>query len=294
MEFRNDAKNRFRTRACIQRDQAIQSCSVTADGLLQRACTSARAAWPDIVLDDERFRAYVRERLPAEGDIELHWADLWLACACVDGIASAISTLERWGFPSVDAALAKLQLAEHDRAELKQRVRTRLLLPEGTRPPRLVEYSGRGDLRGYLRISATRLALNYLRDARRHEVPSGDELPNAIVDPELGRLQERYRGACELALSDALEQLSRRERNLLRQHLIDGTTIQQLATQHRVHRVTMSRWLEEARTAVLERVKHTLRERHGIGDDELASVVRLVRSQLDVSMSRRLRALGKP
>ena len=141
------------------------------------------------------------------------------------------------------------------------------------------------------RVAATRLALNYLRDAKRRGGPrGGDELPDAIVGPELRRLQQRYHGACEAALAIAIDGLSARERNLLRQHLIDGVTIQQLALQHRVHRVTVSRWLEDARSTVLEHVRTALHEQHGVGDSELASVLRLVRSQLDVSLPRRLGA----
>jgi RNA polymerase sigma-70 factor (ECF subfamily) len=165
-----------------------------------------------------------------------------------------------------------------------------MLVGDGERGPGLAGYTGRGDLRGYLRIAATRLALNHVRDARRREQPQGDRLPDVIVDPELGRLRERYRAACEQALGAAIEQLSKRERTLLRQHLIDGVTIQQLAAHHRVHRATVTRWLDEAREAILVHVQRVLREQHGVGEDELTSVVRLVRSELDVSLPRRLGA----
>jgi RNA polymerase sigma-70 factor (ECF subfamily) len=256
---------------------------------LLHACTVARAAWPAIEIDEARFRAYASEHMAEGSDAELRWADLWLACACVEGNPAAIAALESWGFPSVDAALARLRLPEHDQHEIKQLLRARLLLPDGERGPRLADYSGRGDLRGYLRISATRLALNFVRNGGR-ELPSGDELPDVIVEPELRELADRYRVACEAALARAIEELGQRERNLLRQHLIDGVTMQRLAVQYGAHRVTIARWLEDARTQVLERVKAHLAEQHGIGDEDLPSVLRLVRSQLDVSLPRRLGA----
>jgi RNA polymerase sigma-70 factor (ECF subfamily) len=257
-----------------------------SEQLLRRACEAAREAWPEIVFDEARFRDYLLERVPE--DETLRWADLWLACGCVDRIPAAIAALERWGFPSVDDALAKVRMSDDDRAEIKQRLRDHLLVAEDGRLPRLAGYAGRGDLRGYLRITATRLALNYLRDLERRESPAGDQLPEAIVEPELRELAARYRDACEAALGDALEQLGRRERVLLRQHLIDGVTIHQLATRHGVHRVTISRWLEDARELVMTQLTKLLRERHGIGDTELASVLRVVRSRLDVSLPRRL------
>jgi RNA polymerase sigma-70 factor (ECF subfamily) len=259
-----------------------------SEALFRRACEVAREVWPDLDIDDARFRAYLDERMPPGQEIELRWADLWLACGCVDSIPAAVAALERWGFPSVDAALARIDMADPDRREVKQLLRHRLLVRDGSTAPRLAEYAGRGDLRGYLRIAATRLALNYLRDTKRRELPVEDELPDAIVAPELRPLFDKYRVACEAALAEAIGQLDQRERTLLRQHLIDGVAIQQLAAQHRVHRHTVSRWLDQARESVVGYMSKLLHERHGVGADELASVLRLVRSQLDISLPRRL------
>jgi RNA polymerase sigma-70 factor (ECF subfamily) len=256
--------------------------------LLQQACEAGRAAWPEIELDDARFCSFVAERA-RPGERELRWADLWLACACLDGNELALATLERWGFPAVDGALARLRISDDDRRELKQALRARLLVAEGERRPRLAEFAGRGDLRGFLRVAATRFALNYLRGRKRDNIPVGDQLPQVMIDPALAPVQARYREACERALAEAIAQLGVRDRNLLRQHLIDGIQIQHLAALYRVHRVTIARWLEDARARVLDLMQTTLRASHGVDDRELESVVRLVRSQLDVSLSRRLR-----
>ena len=249
---------------------------------------AARAAWPGIDVKVERFQAFVAERLAEEdGALDaLRLSDLWVACACADGDAGAVAALERWGFPSVDAALARLRLPDDERHEIKQILRARLFLPDGDRRPRIADYSGRGDLRGYIRVTATRLALNRIRDAR-HDAPAGEDLAAAVDDPELRHLKVRYRDVCQAALVAAVEGLGRRQRNLLRQHLLDGLQIQEIAALYRVHRVTASRWLEDARGELLDGVKRALRDKLG-GDEDLASVMRLVRSQLDVSLPRLL------
>jgi RNA polymerase sigma-70 factor (ECF subfamily) len=258
------------------------------DAVIQHACDVGRTAWPAVPLDEQRFRAYLAERMPENAPPQLCWADLWLACGCVDGNDAAVAALDRHGSPAIDSALAKLDLSADDRNEIKQLLRGHLLLPDGERAPRIAGYAGKGDLRGFLRVAATRFALNYLRDHKRREVEMSDRLPELLVDPELQQLQQRYLVACEEALADAIDQLGERDRNLLRQHLIEGAKIQDLAVQHNVHRVTIARWLEEARAGLLERVKAKLYQAHGVGADDLVSVVRLVRSQLDVSLSRRL------
>src|SRR5262245_14766026 len=122
---------------------------------------AARAAWPEIDVSLDRFRAFVAERVDADTAFEtLRVPDLWLACACADGSERAVVALERWAFPSVDAALARLRLPDDERHEIKQLLRAKLFLPDGDRRPRIADYSGRGDLRGYIRVTATRLALN--------------------------------------------------------------------------------------------------------------------------------------
>ena len=64
--------------------------------------------------------------------------------------------------------LAKLRRAVDILDEVKQRLAVRLLVAEGGRRPALAEYGGRGSLDAWLRISATRVALELGRgEARR-------------------------------------------------------------------------------------------------------------------------------
>jgi RNA polymerase sigma-70 factor (ECF subfamily) len=153
-------------------------------------------------------------------------------------------------------------------------------------------YSGRGDLRAYLRAVAVRQALRRLE---REGGPPGAEkdevlamVPAAGDSPELGLLVERCRDEVRAAFGLALTALSPRERTILRQHYADALTIDQLGRLHGVHRATCARWIEAARAGLLRRVRRHLRDALRLDDRELDSLIGLVRSRLDLSLSRLL------
>ncbi|MFC1610733.1 transcriptional regulator, partial [Myxococcota bacterium] len=82
--------------------------------------------------------------------------------------------------------------------------------------------------------------------------------------------------------------LSAKDRNLLRQSLLDGLSIDQLGAIYRVHRATAARWLAGARERVLKETLSALRQRLKIDEAEFKSLINLVRSQLDLSLARLL------
>jgi RNA polymerase sigma-70 factor (ECF subfamily) len=93
------------------------------------------------------------------------------------------------------------------------------------------------------------------------------------------------RGAFATALAD----LPRRERTILRQYHVDGLSIDELARLHGIHRATSARWIAAARADLVQRVRGHLRAALSLDDRELDSVIGLVRSRLDLSLSRLLR-----
>jgi hypothetical protein len=54
------------------------------------------------------------------------------------------------------------------------------------------------------------------------------------------------------------------------------------------HRSTCARWIEAARAKVLRDVRNHLRAKLGLDDADLDSAIAMVRSQLDLSLSRHL------
>jgi hypothetical protein len=53
-----------------------------------------------------------------------------------------------------------------------------------------------------------------------------------------------------------------------------------------VHRATCARWIEAARAKILRGIREHLREALGLGSAELESAIELVRSQLDLGLSK--------
>jgi RNA polymerase sigma-70 factor (ECF subfamily) len=107
-------------------------------------------------------------------------------------------------------------------------------------------------------------------------------------DPELSYMKAFYRQAFRAAFRAAAETLEVRERTILHQHTIDGLTIDELGAAHGVHRATAARWLQAAREKLVAAVRVEFARRVKVSPRELASVLRLVESRLEVTMRRLL------
>ena len=155
------------------------------------------------------------------------------------------------------------------------------------------DYAGRGALRSWLRVCVSR-ELVRLAKAQQREEPLEEHLiadPGYGDDPALEELKAKYRAELADAFRTALSELPARERTLLRYQLIDGLTIDEIGAIFRVHRATAARWLAKIRDDLVTRTRSLMAESLGVDTDEAASIVRLVQSQLDVSV---IRHLGPP
>ncbi len=252
-------------------------------GLLE-AATAARATWPEIEQPAEAWAAYVGQRCP-DGDLaRLHSADLWAACACAAGDARAIAAVRDRCFGDLAGALrhvgATAALVDEVRAELL----AQLFVGES---PKITNYSGRGELRSWLRSAAIRTALKKLNAGKR--TISDDALLDVVApsdDPVLAQLKREYRDDVRSAFQAAFSELTARDRNLLRQHYIDGLTIDHLGATYSVHRATAARWLETVRVALLAGTRTRLASQLQLDTADIDSILVVIHSQLDVSFAR--------
>ncbi|MBZ0233994.1 MAG: sigma-70 family RNA polymerase sigma factor [Deltaproteobacteria bacterium] len=253
---------------------------------------AGRAAWPAIALDDERFVAFVAARLSAVADpAAIAAADLWLACACLAHDPAALHGLDAQ-ITSLRPVLGAMRLDDDRIDELLQELRAKLLVddPDGSHA-RLADYSGRADLRTWLRTAVTRAAIDVLRKRVDHALPDDDEVlaaPALGTDPELAALRARYREPFKHALLAAVAALDARDRALLRFHYVQGYAIDRIAAVYGVHRATAARWLVAAREALARATQHRLVQHLGVTLSEVQSLARLVESQLDLSLRRLL------
>ncbi len=262
--------------------------------------SAAQQAWPALAVPPARFLAHVAARLPdappQRAAEQIRAADLYLACACLHGDPAAIEAFRARYLERVLGPLRRLDATTGLAEEIRDRLAQELLVGAPERLPRLHDYAGRGDLWGWLRITALRAAIKHRRRQGR-EVAVEQSMLDALagsaegreqgsVDPELRALKTRFRGNFKAAFEEAFTALSVRERNVLAQHHLDGLTTEQLGALYRVHRVTVSRWLSRARGTLLSRTRGALMQRLDLTPSECDSVIRIVQSQLDLTLER--------
>jgi RNA polymerase sigma-70 factor (ECF subfamily) len=252
---------------------------------------AGRAAFPEARLDRDAFARFVLSKADAAPRIAaLRGADLYLACACAAGDPRALAILEERYLARLPAALATRERSPAIVDEVKQLVRARLLVASAGAPPKIAEYGGTGALEGWLRVVALRVHGNLRRQDRDHEDIDAVTAPAQLAaDPELLLLRERYQSAFDAALHDAFAALVDRDRAVFRMQFLKGLTLDQIALVFQVHRATAARWIAAARARLFASTTALLRERLGVDDRELTSLMGALGSQLEVSVNGLLR-----
>jgi RNA polymerase sigma-70 factor (ECF subfamily) len=266
------------------------------DALRLDILSAAQRAYPTIALPADVFTAYLDERIPADVPPsialrQMHTSDLYLACACARGDLHAMATFDERCVRHLDPVLLKISLGADAIAEIKQEIRSRVLVGHRGRA-QIVDYAGRGDLRGWVRVMAIRQGLQRQHRTRREVPLEDDALMQQLIassNPESEHLKGLYRHEFKRAFEDALHGLPDRERTLLRQHHIDGLTIDELAQLYRVHRSTAARLLSRARSLVLEATRQRMMSQLDVQACDLDSIMRMIRSQVEISLRALLR-----
>jgi RNA polymerase sigma-70 factor (ECF subfamily) len=265
--------------------------ATASDERLRTAWERGRRGNAGLEVDLPTFAAYLG-KLPIEAETldGLAVEDLFLACACLAGTPGAAAELQRRHGEHVRQALSGYVSAA-DAAELQQQLMDSLVVGSLESPPKLASYGGRAPLERWLRVTAQRAALMWMRsgrtEARARQAAAAE--PRGAIHPEVAFLKDRYRIAFEDALEQALARVSERDRALLRLHVVSGLSVERVGKMFSVSQPTASRWLAQAREALLEDVKATLQAQFGAGSQELASLANLVASRIDLSLSQLLK-----
>lgn len=264
---------------------------------LRAAVDAARAAWPDLDIDDAAFVAHLAARVPEPADPAaalsgLRVDDLYLACGCALGLPDAIAAFDRTFAADLDAAARRFRSEAGD--DIAQQLREKLLVGPKAK---IADYAGLGFLQNWVRITCARAFLDATRRKRNDRTVADSDALMAVADPdddvELAYLKRHYRAEFKAAFAEATESLSSQQRNVLRQHLLAGLTIDQIGTLYGVHRATAARRIASAREALLSATRRKLGARLRVDRAELASIMRLIQSQLDVSFVRLLQSQSR-
>jgi RNA polymerase sigma-70 factor (ECF subfamily) len=254
-----------------------------------------RDTWPGIDLSPDAFATWLDVRVPDGTTLaSLVVTDLYVACACATGDPLALERVDDHIVREVGVAAARMRAAAGVVDEAQQVVREILFVRRAERPPAIDSYAGRGDLRGWIKVIATREVLRLAdRDRDRREIATDDdellEVLSPKNDPELEQMKATYRDEFAEAFRGALAGLTPRERTLLRHQVVDGLGIEAIGALYRVHRATAARWLQAARDTLADATRRRLADKLRLTELEVDSLIRLIHSRIEVSIERHLK-----
>jgi len=253
---------------------------------------AGQARWPQVALALGDSTAHVVMHIPPDADAARHLQslvaeDLYLACACLHDVPGAVEAFDAHYLSRVSSFVARIDDSPAFADEMRQVLRERLLVRRSDAPPRIANYSGRGALMVWVRVSAVRAALDARQrpeEARRGDQELLDDLA-AQPAPELDMLRARHAQALAEAIKQAVARLPPEQRVILRMYFASGQNTQHIAAALRVDRSTAARRLVAARQAVFDETRRLLQEQLPMATDEFVSLARALHDQLDVSLS---------
>jgi RNA polymerase sigma-70 factor (ECF subfamily) len=266
---------------------------------LETALEEAGRSWGSEWLPREEFAAELGRRLGAEaGAVEPWWnhlaaPDLYLAAACARGVPAAIEKLENLHGAETAAAARRFGRQGIGAEDLLQLLRKKLFTSLNE-PPKIATYTGQGQLRNWLRVTATRTFIDAVRSVGANpELPIADELvamlPGSGADPELELLKRQNVAHFKAAFEEAVGTLDSSDRVVLRQHLVEHLTIDQIGALYHLHRATAARRVVKAKDALLAATRAAMARRMGLEPNQLESVLAQIASRMDASVERLLR-----
>jgi RNA polymerase sigma-70 factor (ECF subfamily) len=260
--------------------------------LTRQVVERIEAAWPKLRVDLEAFGSFLESRSAVDSAPvdTLAVEDLYLAFACSRGDRQALDAFEREMRKDLEAAFAKMRVPPARRDDARQQLWEKLFV--GPPRPRILDYSGRGRLRYWFRVTVLRTLLDDRRAERRNVEVLNDDLvlgaPASGADPEIEHLKQVYRKEVAAAFEETVRALSPEDRNVLRSYYAREMTIDEIATAFGIHRATAARRVNTARDRLLAETRRRLTEKLALKSRELDSVFRLIESRLHISVGRML------
>lgn len=252
---------------------------------LEQAIARARAAWPALPCSPAAFVDRLKVVTgDTEGIASLCVEDLWLACACVQGVAGAAEAFQARHVGDIRRGLGPDHGSDDGHVgDLLQD----LLVGRSPQPGRLASYRGHGRLGRWVYIVARRRRADLLRTAsRRADAPTVQAVAAAYGDPELAVMRGTTHRAVRSALERAAAALEPRERNILRYVYVHQLRIDEIAGMYRVSGSTIKRRLALLRARLAANVRDGLRLELGLDDHQIEREIAGLDSALHVTLSR--------
>ena len=247
-----------------------------------------RIAWPGLSLDREVFAAHVALVSPGEAPPREHAADLFLACACTEGVPGAVEAFERSIGGDIVRAVARVAPNEAFIDDAAQAVRERLFVPAAEGAPRIALYAGRGPLRAWVKQLAARTAMNLRRgkaESRHEELGSSPDLAAPVESPETGIVRAKYRGQLDQALAAATRRLDAADREILRLHFIERKTTEAIAAAYGTSKTSAGRRLVAARGTLRALTRAAFCDLAGVSVAEFTTISGALRGEMESSVA---------
>lgn len=262
---------------------------MTGQDTVREMYLAGQRHWPTLRLDFASFSGHCERVLVDDRAEALELGDLFLCCACLQEEPQALRSFEALGVSAAVPAIRRVDSDEDFVSETLQELWSKLLVGEDAK---VRSYSGRGPLAAWVRVVATRVALDRARTKRRRalrqvQLPEQLAADDSNVDAVL--LKERFGKAFGVALRAAVSHLSEQDRNVLRMHAVDRASIDDIGRVYQVHRATAARWIERAREKIYADVREALRVEHRLTQSEFKSLATVLGGELELSLG-----LGAP
>jgi RNA polymerase sigma-70 factor len=262
--------------------------------LVGRLAEAAEGQWPSFRVErslfEKRLMASVSEQVgdPAVTLSKLHVSDLYLAHGCELGIPAALSAFAATYLSTIDLYLEHFRNSTVRSDEVRRELEDTLLFGRRTPPGRIGQYRGNGPLRNFVATAARNLAISMLRSRERHMVSDFDNLATQLGSSEGtdGIATARDEGVVRDAVRSALLGLDRRQRTIVRLHLVRGVTFTKIACMLKVNQSTVSRTFDAALHTLYRAIRRELRELRGMSESEMQSIIHDVRGRLELTWSR--------
>jgi len=276
-----------------------------AEELLRDAWRRGRNSWLELDVPPKVFVKYLAERLGPDHankplawvleDLSLGLVPFYLLSAFASGVWGADKTLKSEIAKLLRGILNSLKLPPEKFDEVYQKVLIHLLVggaggrDKDPRPPRLMDYQGKGKLSSWIQVIAIRMALVEITSGHESSdekaLTAFSEAPSPEPDPEIEISKKRNLEAFRQALRESFKRIPRELRYLLRLYYFDRLTTIQLGALFGQDQSSISRKLKAARDAVLDLTKQILREHLNLSSDGVESFLQELDSQFGVSLS---------
>lgn len=265
-----------------RREDACGTLTSSQRASLDARVRSVLAERTELSVDGPSFTSFLASKVCGEPDpiaalADRHVGDLLLVFALLANVARAVAIF--------DGILGQVAVGVHHRVhtglardELLQEFRVHLLVDRPGARARVREYGGRGPIEHWVRVAATRRALNLCRGAVR-ELPFEEAFFRSqpdFADLEAQWVDGRYAQPVRDAVRRGMAGLGPRDQALLWFALVDGQPAEQIAKIYAVHRTTASRWIVRAASDLRAAVEAELCVDEGLRASELSSIVRTV------------------